>query len=155
VRRGRDAPREVGRSAQGLRRAAPRRAGQRARPDRLLPHPASPLEIPGLAGAGRKGSLNSMEQKLLFALVYQKAYPLQELQGEAFEISQSRANHWIHRLLPVLQQTLDDIGVLPERKKRLNSSWMAGSDAVKGGKALKNRPCPTAARRKPIATRMS
>ena len=84
------------------------------------------------AGAGRKGTLNSMEQKLLFALVYQKAYPLQELQGEVFEISQSRANHWIHRLLPVLQQALDDTGVLPARKKHLNSSSMARSDAVKG-----------------------
>jgi len=28
------------------------------------------------AGAGRKGSLDSIEQKLLFALVYQKGYPL-------------------------------------------------------------------------------
>ena len=28
------------------------------------------------AGGGRKGSLDSLEQKLLFALVYQKTYPL-------------------------------------------------------------------------------
>jgi len=31
------------------------------------------------AGAGRKGSLESIEQKLLFALVYQKTYPLQSV----------------------------------------------------------------------------
>ena len=30
-------------------------------------------------GAGRKSSLASLEQKLLFALVYQKTYPLQSL----------------------------------------------------------------------------
>jgi len=67
------------------------------------------------AGAGRKGSLESMEQKLLFALVYQKGYPLQSIMGELFRISQGRANEWIHRLLPILKQALDDLGVLPER----------------------------------------
>ncbi len=43
-------------------------------------------------GAGRKGSLGSTEQKLLFALVYQKGYPLQSIMGELFGISQGRAN---------------------------------------------------------------
>jgi hypothetical protein len=32
-------------------------------------------------GGGRKGQLRSPEQKLLFILVYQKAYPLQTLVG--------------------------------------------------------------------------
>lgn len=67
------------------------------------------------AGAGRKGSLESIEQKLLFALVYQKGYPLQSIMGELFGIGQGRANEWIHRLLPILKQALDDLGVLPER----------------------------------------
>lgn len=56
-----------------------------------------------------------MEQKLLFILVYQKDYPLQSIMGELFGISQGRANQWIHRLLSVLKQTLDDSGALPER----------------------------------------
>ncbi len=30
-------------------------------------------------------------------------------------MSQSQANEWIHRLLPILKQALDDLGVLPER----------------------------------------
>lgn len=67
------------------------------------------------AGAGRKGALNTIEQKLLFVLAYQKDYPLQELLGEVFGLSQGRANEWIHRLLPILKQALDDLGVLPER----------------------------------------
>ena len=67
------------------------------------------------AGAGRKGSLNSIEQKLLFALVYQKGYPLQSIMGELFGIGQSQTNEWIHRLLPILKQALDNLGVLPER----------------------------------------
>ncbi len=67
------------------------------------------------AGAGRRSVLDAPEQKLLFALVYLKAYPLQILLGEVFELSQSSANTWIHRLLPVLQQALKDLGVQPER----------------------------------------
>ncbi|MGH7962719.1 MAG: transposase family protein [Candidatus Binatia bacterium] len=68
------------------------------------------------AGGGRKGQLNTTEQKLLFSLVYQKTYPLQALLGEVFGLSQSRANRWIQRLLPILKQALDDLGVLPTRK---------------------------------------
>lgn len=67
------------------------------------------------AGAGRKGSLASLEQKLLFALVYQKSYPLQSVMGELFGMGQSQANEWIHELLPILKQALDDLGFLPER----------------------------------------
>ena len=69
-------------------------------------------------GGGRKTSLDGPEQKLLFALVYLKTYPLQELLGEVFELSQSRANRWTHQLLPVLQQALKDVGVRPERAPR-------------------------------------
>jgi len=67
------------------------------------------------AGAGRKSHLDRMEQKLLFALVYQKSYPLQSVQGELFGMSQGRANEWIHRLLPILKQALEELGVLPGR----------------------------------------
>ena len=66
-------------------------------------------------GGGRKSPLEGIEQKLLFALVYQKTYPVQTLLGEVFELSQSRTNEWIHRLLPILKDALDDLGVLPER----------------------------------------
>jgi len=66
-------------------------------------------------GAGRKSTLESMEQKLLFALVYQKNYPLQSVQAELFGMAQSRANEWIHTLLPILQQALDDLDFMPER----------------------------------------
>ena len=70
------------------------------------------------AGAGRKSSLGRMEQKLLFALVYQKSYPLQAIMGELFGIGQSQANTWIHELLPILKQALDDLGVMPERDSK-------------------------------------
>lgn len=67
-------------------------------------------------GGGRKGRLWTTEQKLLLSLVYQKTYPLQVLLGEVFELSQSQANRWIHRVLPVLKQALDDLRRLPSRE---------------------------------------
>lgn len=66
-------------------------------------------------GGGRPGTLDTFEQKLLFTLVYQKTYPLQVVIGELFGLSQSSANHWIHRLLPVLRDALTALGVMPER----------------------------------------
>lgn len=53
--------------------------------------------------------------KLLFILVYTKTYPLQMVQGQLFDMSQSSANEWIHVLLPRLKVALDELGVLPER----------------------------------------
>jgi len=69
-------------------------------------------------GGGRAGRLTTIEQKLLFILVYQKAYPLQVVQGELFDMGQSSANEWIHRLLPVLSETLTTMGVMPQRDGR-------------------------------------
>src|SRR5437762_3350048 len=68
-----------------------------------------------LAGGGRHGVLYLPEQKLLFLLVYLKTYPLQVVMGELFDLSQQGVNYWLHRLLPVLQSALDDLGVLPVR----------------------------------------
>ena len=67
-------------------------------------------------GGGRPAVLPTPEAQLLFILVYQKTYPLQVVQGELFGFSQAQANYWIHRLLPVLQAALDDLGFTPERE---------------------------------------
>jgi Helix-turn-helix of DDE superfamily endonuclease/DDE superfamily endonuclease len=67
------------------------------------------------AGGGRKGVLYAPEQKLLFLLVYLKTYPLQVVLGELFGLSQPGVNYWIHRLLPILREARDELGVLPER----------------------------------------
>lgn len=66
-------------------------------------------------GGGRQGNLVQMADKLLFILVYQKTYPLQTMQGLQFDLGQSTANAWIHRLLPLLQETLSNLGMTPER----------------------------------------
>lgn len=66
-------------------------------------------------GGGRKAVLASRESQLLFILVYLKTYALQVVQSELFGFSQPQTNHWIHRLLPVLQTALDALGFAPER----------------------------------------
>jgi hypothetical protein len=70
------------------------------------------------AGGGRHGGLYPPEQRLLFILVYLKTYPLQAVMAELFGLSQPRVNYWIHRLLPVLRDALDGLGVLPVRDAR-------------------------------------
>jgi len=60
--------------------------------------------------------------------VQQKAYPLQTLLGEVFELSQSRVNEWIHRLLPILKGALAELGALPEREP----GHFARSEAQRG-----------------------
>ena len=66
-------------------------------------------------GGGGESELKSNEDKLLLALVYQKSYSIQELIGVVFGLNQSRVNYWLHRLLPVLRDALNDLGLLPER----------------------------------------
>ena len=86
-----------------------------------------------------------MEQKLLFALVYQKSYPLQSVMGELFGIGQSQANEWIHELLPILKQALDDLGFLPERdpqkfKKMEKDRKDAANSIIDGTERRRQRP---------------
>src|SRR5260370_41946929 len=79
-------------------------------------------------GGGRRGVLYDPEQKLLFLLVYLKAYPLQTLLGELFGLSQAGANYWIHRLLPPLRDALAEPGAPPER----NPGHFPGDPAARG-----------------------
>ena len=67
------------------------------------------------AGGGRKACLATVEDKLLFILMYQKTYPLQTVHGLQFGLSQAQTNEWVHRLLPVLNITLERLGYAPER----------------------------------------
>src|SRR3954464_1221948 len=68
------------------------------------------------AGGGRTAVLHEPAQKLLFLLVYLKTYPLQVVMAELFGLSQPQVNYWLKRLVPLLRDALDDLGVLPERQ---------------------------------------
>src|SRR5712671_1117840 len=59
--------------------------------------------------------LPTPEDRLLFILAYVKTYSLQVVQGRLFGMGQSKANQWIHVLLPVLLATLRTLGDAPAR----------------------------------------
>ena len=59
--------------------------------------------------------LPTKEDRLLFLLSYLKVAALQVAHGALFGMSQSNANKWIHVLLLVLYQTLQDLGDAPAR----------------------------------------
>ena len=59
--------------------------------------------------------LATPEDRLLFILVYLKTYALQVVQGRLFGMGQSKANQWIHMLLPALLAALRTLGDAPAR----------------------------------------
>lgn len=64
----------------------------------------------------RKNSmLPSTEDKLLFLLYEHKNYPTQEVLATQFGMEQPHANKWLKILRPILQETLQREGDLPQR----------------------------------------
>jgi hypothetical protein len=61
--------------------------------------------------------LPSSEDKLFFILVYIKQYPTQELMGASFDLSQPKANLWIHFLTPLLEEALTASKLAPSRER--------------------------------------
>jgi hypothetical protein len=110
---------------------------------RELTHEGKPRQR--RVGGGATGALPSMAEKLLFILVYQKTHPLQTMHAWQFDLSQPQANAWIHRLLPVRQQALADLGMQPERDARRVAGhplpWEGAPDlAIDGTDRRRQRP---------------
>src|SRR6266849_2519572 len=59
--------------------------------------------------------LPTPEDRLLFILVSLKTYALQVVQGRLFGMVQSKANRWMHILLPALLAALRALGDAPAR----------------------------------------
>jgi hypothetical protein len=59
--------------------------------------------------------LPTPEDRFFFLLTYLKTYSLQVVQGRLFGMGQSKANQWIHVLLPTLQAALRALGDAPAR----------------------------------------
>lgn len=76
----------------------------------------------------RNSPLPSIEDKLLFILIYLKQAPTQTLHGQLFGLSQSNANKWIHLLHPVLNHALATMGHLPSRTAFIHGA--APADAI-------------------------
>lgn len=75
-------------------------------------------------GGGRKPRLASVEDKLIYILVYFKCYPTFDLAGLLFDLDRSQANRWMHRLQPVLEAALGQQLALPKRKLRSMSEFI-------------------------------
>lgn len=57
-------------------------------------------------GGGDIPTLETLEDKLVFILVYVRMYPLLFIQGYLFDLAESNTCIWVHRLLPVLDEAL-------------------------------------------------
>ena len=57
-------------------------------------------------GGGSKGKLPTMAEKLQFVLYYYKTYPTFDVLGQQFAMARSKANEHLHKLSPVLYDTL-------------------------------------------------
>ena len=79
--------------------------------------------------------LPTPEDRLFFLLTYLKTYSLQVVQGRLFGMRQSKANQWIHVLLPALLAALRTLGDAPARSlaaltQRLGVSEAEAASAV-------------------------
>jgi hypothetical protein len=73
--------------------------------------------------------LPTPEDRLFFLLVYLKTYALQVVQGRLFGMGQSKANQWIHMLLPALLAALRTRGDAPTRSLTALAQRLGVSEA--------------------------
>ena len=73
--------------------------------------------------------LPTPEDRLFFLLTDLKSYSLQVVQGRLFGMGQSKANKWIHVLLPALKAALDKLGDTPARSLADLAQRLGASEA--------------------------
>src|SRR5215831_5009997 len=73
--------------------------------------------------------LPTPEDRLFFLLTYLKTYALQVVHGRLFGMGQSKANQWIHVLLPALLTALRTLGDAPARSLTALAQRLGGSEA--------------------------
>jgi hypothetical protein len=96
-------------------------------------------------GGGRKTKLATMEDKLLFILMYHKTYPLQTVHGLQFGLSQAQTNEWVHRLMPMLNTALTQLTYAPGRDPKAFAQSEASGPAplavqIDGTERRRQRP---------------
>jgi hypothetical protein len=90
--------------------------------------------------------LPTPEDRLFFILTYLKTYSLQVVQGRLFGMRQSKANQWIHVLLPALLAALRTLGDAPGRSLTALAQRLGVSeaDAASTVAPLAEEPVPLA-----------
>jgi hypothetical protein len=96
--------------------------------------------------------LPTPEDRLFFMLVSLKTYALQVVQGRLFGMGQSKANQWIHMLLPALLAALRALGDAPARSLTALAQRLGVSevDAASVVGSVEEEPAPVVAA--PVAT---
>ena len=91
--------------------------------------------------------LPTPEDRLFFLLTYLKTSSLQVVQGRLFGMGQSKANQWIHVLLPVLLAALRTFGDAPARSLAALAQRLGvtESDAATMVTPLEKEPAPVTA----------
>jgi hypothetical protein len=91
--------------------------------------------------------LPTPEDRLFFLLTYLKTYSLQVVQGRLFGMGQSKANQWIHVLLPALLAALRTLSDAPTRSLAALAQRLgvAEADAATALTPLAEEPAPAAA----------
>jgi Helix-turn-helix of DDE superfamily endonuclease len=67
-------------------------------------------------GGGSKGKLPTMAEKLQFVLYYYKTYPTFDVLGTQFAMARSKAHENLHKLAPILYDTLVQLDLMPYRE---------------------------------------
>src|ERR671939_1601301 len=97
--------------------------------------------------AGHKNCpLPTPEDRLFFILTYLKTYALQVVHGRLFGMGQSKANQWIHVLLPALLAALRALGDAPTRSLTAMAQRLGVSEADVATVVvpLEEKPAPVA-----------
>jgi Helix-turn-helix of DDE superfamily endonuclease len=84
-------------------------------------------------GGGSKGKLPTMAEKLQFVLSYYKTYPPCDVLGTQFAMARSKAHENLHKLSPILYDTLVHLDLMPYRE------WSTPEElkgALQGGERL-------------------
>ena len=74
--------------------------------------------------------LPTPEDRLFFLLSYLKTYAVQVVQGRLFGMGQSKANQWIHVLLPALLAALRALGDAPARSLTALAQRLSACEAA-------------------------
>jgi hypothetical protein len=67
-------------------------------------------------GGGSQGNLPTMAEQLQFGLSYYQTYPPFDVLGQQFEMARSKAHEHLHKLSPMLDDTLVHLELMPDRE---------------------------------------
>jgi hypothetical protein len=74
--------------------------------------------------------LPEVEDKMFFILTYVKNYPTQQVQASMFDMTQPQCNGWIKILMPMLNEALSELGLLPARNSDKAKRKLEGEEEV-------------------------